>query len=66
MTTNDVKKGNFKINRTNKNLDRPRSERERHLTTCISTGVESNNGDNAKGMVFQVKPRPAHELWGRK
>ena len=56
-----VKTGNFKINRTNKNLDRPRSEGQRTLSSCVSKGLYAS-GESGQGMMFgSHKPS---ELWG--
>lgn len=59
--TNVIKHGNFKTNRTNKGLSRPRSETQRTMSSCVSQGCGGNGG---QGMSFQSsKPM---DLWGRK
>lgn len=64
MTLDSITRGNFRINRTNKNLDRPRTENShRSLSSCVSIGLPGS-GNNASGMIFQA--RNPRDLWGVK
>jgi hypothetical protein len=61
-----VRHGKFRINKTNKNLDRPRFVREAcAFTSCVSVGALDGGGNGGKGMAFASKD-DRRELWGRK
>jgi len=56
-----IKHGSFRICKSNKNLDRPRSEATRTMSTCVSVGVHAP-GESGQGMLFRTN-KPS-ELWG--
>ena len=56
-------KGHFKANPNSKNLDRPRSERVRELSTCISVGMPSG-GSKGQDTRMQFQSRKAGGLVG--
>ena len=58
-------KGHFKTNPNSKNLDRPRSERVREMSTCVSVGMPSG-GSKGQDTRMQFSQRKPEDLWGIK